>query len=87
MSLSGTHWDPFSVSSWRKEWDVARKEVDSLMLLIPFDHATLPEVQRMFAQKVLDHVGGHKVKAAKILGVSRPRLNRILKNAEDGSED
>jgi DNA-binding NtrC family response regulator len=63
------------------------KEVDSLMLLIPLDHATLPEVQRMFAQKVLDHVGGHKVKAAKILGVSRPRLNRILKNAEDGSED
>jgi DNA-binding NtrC family response regulator len=63
------------------------KEVDSLMLLIPLDRATLPEVQRMFAQKVLDHVGGHKVKAAKILGVSRPRLNRILKDAKDGSED
>ena len=63
------------------------KEVDSLMLLIPLDRASLSDVQRMFVQKVLDHVGGHKVKAAKILGVSRPRLNRILNNAAEGSED
>ena len=63
------------------------KEVDSLMLLIPLDRASLSDVQKMLVQKVLDHVGGHKVKAARILGVSRPRLNRILKNAQDGSED
>ena len=63
------------------------KEVDTLMLLIPLDRASLPEVQRMFALKVLDHVGGNKVKAARILRVSRPRLDRILKNLQDGSDD
>lgn len=63
------------------------KEVDTLMLLVPLDRASLPDVQRMFAQKVLEHVGGNKVKAAKILRISRPRLDRILKNLQDGSED
>jgi DNA-binding NtrC family response regulator len=63
------------------------KEVDSLMLLIPLDRASLSGVQQMFVRKVLDHVGGNKVKAARILGVSRPRLDRILKNAAGGSED
>ncbi len=61
------------------------KEVDTLMLLVSLDHASLPEVQRLFAQRVLDHVGGNKVKAAKILQISRPRLNRILNNEQDGS--
>ena len=63
------------------------KEVDTLMLLIPLDRASLPEVQRMFAQRVLDHLGGNKVKAARIMRVSRPRLNRILRNPLGGSED
>lgn len=63
------------------------KEVDSLMLLIPLDRASLSEVQRIFVEKVLDHVGGNKVKASRILGVSRPRLDRILKTARDGPED
>lgn len=63
------------------------KEVETLMLLIPLSRASLPEVQAMLAQKVLERVGGHKVKAAKILGVSRPRLNRILKQIEGGAED
>ena len=63
------------------------KEVDTLMLLIPLDQASLAEVQRMFAQKVLDHLGGHRVKTARILGISRPRLNRILRNPRDSSED
>jgi transcriptional regulator with GAF, ATPase, and Fis domain len=63
------------------------KEVDSLMMLIPLDRASLADVQRMFAQKVLDYVGGHRAKAARILGVSRPRLNRILRKVQGGSED
>ena len=62
------------------------KEVDSLMLLVPLDRASLADVQRMFAQKVLDHVGGHKVKAARILRISRPRLNRIL-GKDHGQEE
>jgi DNA-binding NtrC family response regulator len=63
------------------------KEVDSLMLLIPLDRASLSDVQRTFVHKVLDHVGGNKVRAAKILGVSRPRLNRILKTGLDDTGD
>ena len=63
------------------------KEVETLMLLIPLDRASLPEVQKMFALKVLDHVGGNKVKAARILKVSRPRLDRILKNLQDSPDD
>jgi transcriptional regulator with GAF, ATPase, and Fis domain len=63
------------------------KEVDTLMLLIPLDRASLPAVQRLFAQKVLEHVGGHKVRAARIMGVSRARLNRILKPEQKASEE
>jgi DNA-binding NtrC family response regulator len=59
------------------------KEVDTIMLLVPLDQASLPEVQRLFARKVLEHVGGKKMKAAKILKISRPRLDRILKDSED----
>lgn len=63
------------------------KEVDTLMLLIPLDRASLPEVQKMFAQKVLDHVGGNKMKAAKLLRISRPRLDRIIKPQHDNQQD
>ena len=63
------------------------KEVDTLMLLIPLDRASLTEVQRMLAQKVLEHIGSNKAKAAKILGISRPRLDRILRNPRDGIEE
>jgi DNA-binding protein Fis len=56
------------------------------MLLVPLDHASLDEVQRMLAEKVLDHFGGNKTRAAKKLKVSRPRLDRIL-GKSDRSED
>lgn len=59
------------------------KEVDTLMLLIPFDKASLPEVQRMYALRVLEHVGGSKLKAARMLKISRPRLDRILGRSGD----
>ena len=60
------------------------KEVDTLMLLVPLDHASMPEVQRMFVQKVLDHVGGNKMKAARLLKISRPRLDRIIRKEDEG---
>ncbi len=63
------------------------KEVDTLMLLVPMDRASLAEVQKMLALKVLEHVKGNKVKAARILRVSRPRLNRILKDCHDDAEE
>lgn len=55
-------------------------DVDAIMLMIPLPHASLNEVQRMLVRKVLDHVGGSKVNAARILKISRPRLDRILRD-------
>jgi len=69
-----------------KQESLPPKEVDTLMFLVPLDHASLPEVQKLVAQKVLDHVRGSKMKAAKILKISRPRLDRILKNQQDDHE-
>jgi DNA-binding NtrC family response regulator len=63
------------------------KEVETLMLLVPLDQATLPEVQRMLVQKILEHTAGNKVKAARILGISRPRLNRILRASDKTDSD
>lgn len=39
---------------------------------------TLDTVERDHVQAVLRRVGGHKRKAVKILGISRPRLDRII---------
>jgi transcriptional regulator with PAS, ATPase and Fis domain len=38
----------------------------------------LDEVEREHVARVLEAVGGHKGRAAEALGVSRPRLNRLL---------
>jgi serine/threonine protein kinase/tetratricopeptide (TPR) repeat protein len=37
VSLSGVETDPFSVSSWLQEWDIARKEVDAYIMRHPDD--------------------------------------------------
>jgi DNA-binding NtrC family response regulator len=55
---------------------------DTFLLSIPFDEAGLDDVQRRLALQVLDRVGGNKTKAAYILRISRPRLDRILKAVE-----
>jgi DNA-binding NtrC family response regulator len=39
---------------------------------------TLDEVERDHVARVLEAVGGHKGRAAEALGVSRPRLNRLM---------
>ncbi len=54
--------------------------METLMLLVPLDQASAKEVQAMLAKKVLEYVGGNKLKAARILKVSRPRLDRILRS-------
>jgi DNA-binding NtrC family response regulator len=59
------------------------RESNSLLLMVPFAQASIAEVQQLLAQKILEHVGGSKVKAARILKISRPRLDRILKAGED----
>jgi two-component system NtrC family response regulator len=39
---------------------------------------TLEDLERMHVERVLASTGGHKARAAQILGVSRPRLNRLM---------
>lgn len=46
---------------------------------------TLDEIQRLHAQKVLAAVGGNKVKAAGVLGVSRATLYRLLSSGGTGA--
>jgi DNA-binding NtrC family response regulator len=55
---------------------------DTLLLVVPIGSASLQEVQKTLALKVLDHVGGNKRHAAQILRISRPRLDRILNTGE-----
>jgi len=40
---------------------------------------TLEELNRDYAEKVLDYLGGNRSKAAELLGISRTSLWRILK--------
>jgi DNA-binding protein Fis len=39
----------------------------------------LAEVERSHVERVLARAGGSKTDAARLLGVSRPRLDRLLK--------
>jgi transcriptional regulator with PAS, ATPase and Fis domain len=54
-----------------------------LTLFVPLSHASAGEVQRLLARKVLERVNNNKMKASKILKISRPRLDRILRPAKD----
>ena len=40
--------------------------------------ASLNEVEKEHVRRTLEATGGHKARAAELLGVSRPRLNRLL---------
>ncbi len=66
-------------AAWaQKEPLVSPSDKGAFMLVVPIEKASLQEVQRLYVQKVLEHVDGNKRKAAHILGISRPRLDRIL---------
>lgn len=56
--------------------------IDTLMLFVSLEQASAREVERMLAHKVLEHVNGNKLKTAKILKISRPRLDRILRSGQ-----
>ena len=48
----------------------------------PCELVTLEEVERRYARRVLEAVGGNKARAARILGVDRKTLYRKLGEAE-----
>ena len=57
---------------------------DSLMFFVPVRNASMARVQRILVEKVLAYADGNKLKAAHILKISRPRLDRILRaNSSD----
>ena len=45
----------------------------------PAELKSLADLEREHVSRVLAATGGHKARAAQILGVSRPRLNRLLR--------
>jgi DNA-binding NtrC family response regulator len=47
---------------------------------------SLDQVSRKHAQRVLAHVGGNKVRAAEIMGISRTYLYELLKKGEPDQE-
>jgi DNA-binding NtrC family response regulator len=47
---------------------------------------TLDESEREYVVRVLAATRGHKARAAQILGISRPRLDRILARHDIGSD-
>jgi DNA-binding NtrC family response regulator len=46
---------------------------------LPRRPATLAEAERAHIAAVLQHTAGHKARAARLLGVSRPRLDRLIR--------
>ncbi len=64
----------------------ALQSSDTLMLLVPMERASASEVQRLLAKRVLEFAGNNKLKTAKILKISRPRLDRILRSIKNQNE-
>jgi DNA-binding NtrC family response regulator len=48
---------------------------------------SMRELDRLHARHVVEHVGGNKVKAAEILGISRTHLYELLKDAREESTE
>ena len=53
---------------------------------LPFP-ARLADIQRSAARAMLTETGGNRSEAARRLGISRSRLQRLLEGAADASED
>jgi DNA-binding NtrC family response regulator len=48
---------------------------------------SIDQLERRHAQRVLDHVGGNKVRAAEILGISRTHLYQLLKEGAEKQKE
>lgn len=62
-----------------ENWVLARMARDRLIeILVRADEFSLDEVERKAVEKALWMAKGVKIKAAEILGISRPRLDRLI---------
>lgn len=48
---------------------------------------SIDQLERRHAQRVLDHVGGNKMRAAEILGISRTHLYQLLKDSAERTKE
>jgi DNA-binding NtrC family response regulator len=75
MTTEGEHIDVRDLPEYlRERQDVEARESDA--------SSTLEQVERIHTLRVLESVGGNKVRAAELLGVSRAKLYRILGECE-----
>lgn len=70
--------DLFQASEKKKQ--IAEQEFSTQVELdIDFEKVKLESLTEIYAQEVLQKLGGNKSKTAKILGISRPKLDKLLK--------
>ena len=50
----------------------------NIQITLPFESASLKNLERELIKSVLVRVSGNKSRASKILGISRPRLDRLI---------
>ncbi len=58
--------------------DVLQSLPDIVGLKVNFKKTGLKELEKMYATEVLSKINGNKSKAAKLLGISRPKLDTLL---------
>jgi two-component system, NtrC family, response regulator AtoC len=63
----------------KKPSQVATLDEDHITLSFPIKEASADLVEKLLAREVLIQTGGDKRKAAEILRISRPRLNRLIR--------
>lgn len=59
----------------------------SVETVLPGRIKSIDDLNREYAEKVVDMLGGNRSKAADVLGISRTSLWRILKGSQDNPED
>ena len=53
---------------------------DNVKIEVKFNETDLSTLQKLYAEEVTRKLKGNKSKAAKVLGISRPKLDRLLSN-------